>query len=315
MDQSFEIHAPGINAGEVIRKVEERVAALGLSADEIEHVARMTLAPAASASELVFNAAAAIERFERPVPPPDFSSSKYPGLRGPLRTLAREAYNIFARLHERMMQNRSLAFHSVVQGMSAIQRTQNALAIELRALAATPTDASRPATASESSSTVAAFDRGGAALLPAYQRECAALLQALSQAPAGVGLVVGPENPMMAAAIAKDLARPLQQIDSIAALRGQPAAFVLAFDAAQLADLPALAPVAHACLGAGGLLYCLFDNGPEDIPFARRSLWTPGDAAALREYFDRQGFVTLRLERPPGLREGSWAALFRLERR
>ncbi|MBX7056513.1 MAG: hypothetical protein K1X75_00510 [Leptospirales bacterium] len=311
VDQGFHIYAPGVDSSAVQRRVEERLRRVGLSADEVDRVARLTLAPAATASELVFSAAAAIESFERPVPPPDFGSAKYRRLRGPLRSLAQELYSIFARLHERMMQNRAQAFHKVVQGMLSLQRSQAALRTEIEAAVDL---AARAARGPASSATV---DRAGAAqapLLPEHEAACLQFLEVLGDPPEGPWLILSGRNSGMRLRLSKGIPADFQEMNA-ESLQLQPGpeggfACIALLDAGNYRDLPLLAAQARRLLKRDGALLLFFDEGVSAAPFVPRSQWLCPAPANLVAYMELHGLERRHVAAPAGFRTGSLSAVF-----
>lgn len=127
----FEIHSGPVDKGaEIEARLAARLLARGLNPSEVERVSNLSMATHGTYG---FDPQETCELFERPVPPPDFTSWKYRHIRGPLRPVARWVYRLLQEIVERMSENRVQAFNNAIYEIVELRRENEELRRRLEA--------------------------------------------------------------------------------------------------------------------------------------------------------------------------------------
>lgn len=121
MNPFFEIHAPGIDSEELLKKVEESARSRGYDPAEIERIRELSFTPVSPASGRGFDPVLTSELLERPVSRPDFSSRKFRFLKLPLISwLASRFFELLVQIHTKLDENRVQAFYNVIHELIAV---------------------------------------------------------------------------------------------------------------------------------------------------------------------------------------------------
>jgi len=115
----FEIQAPGLDAEELLQRIEDNLSARGHDPDEAERVANLSFTPV-SPGVGGFDPALTTELFERPIAEPKFTSKKFRYLKGPLRFAARRVFRLLSQIFMKLSENKIQAFYNVVHELIAL---------------------------------------------------------------------------------------------------------------------------------------------------------------------------------------------------
>lgn len=121
MNSFFEIHAPGIDSEDLLKRVEESARSRGYDPAEIERIRDLSFTPVSPGSGRGFDPILTSELLERPVTRPDFTSRKFRLLRLPLiNRVASRVFELLVQIHTKLDENRVQAFYNVIHELIAI---------------------------------------------------------------------------------------------------------------------------------------------------------------------------------------------------